>query len=431
MFLKIILKVASLILLASVFANGQETITLKQASFECTPKRGTNISPVKGWFDCGRKNFPSETPPDIHPAGLWENTLPASEGNSYLGLVVRDNESWESVSQVLSMPMKSGNCYEISLEIAQSSNYWSGSKADMEDFVEKHGKLALYNAKLKKHNYVAPTVLRIWGGNSYCDAAELLAESSPVSASDWNTYHFKFHPKHDCKFLIFEAFYKTPVLIPYNGHILLDNISEITSIDCDKPIVAITEFTREEKEILVINDPVPLKHKNRKKKKTKKKTQTTPKPNKIIKKDKPAVLTYDDPTKKEPPHHGSFSHIDKNKIKKGQIIELEKVYFKSDTTSINPSSFEILDELYEFLQENQNLKIEVGGHTNSTPSNNYCDQLSTARAKTVADYLKQKGIANDRITYKGYGKRKPIASNRTKKGRKKNQRVEIKVIAIR
>jgi len=56
--------------------------------------------------------------------------------------------------------------------------------------------------------------------------------------------------------------------------------------------------------------------------------------------------------------------------------------------------------------------------------------LSTDRAKIVAEYLVDKGIPAERLTYKGYGKRKSIASNLTKEGRKKNQRVEIKILTI-
>jgi len=61
----------------------------------------------------------------------------------------------------------------------------------------------------------------------------------------------------------------------------------------------------------------------------------------------------------------------------------------------------------------------------------YCDLLSTARAKSVADYLVAKGIPATQVTYKGYGKRAPLVSNDTARGRKRNQRVEIKVLSTR
>jgi outer membrane protein OmpA-like peptidoglycan-associated protein len=74
--------------------------------------------------------------------------------------------------------------------------------------------------------------------------------------------------------------------------------------------------------------------------------------------------------------------------------------------------------------------IEIGGHTNNIPPDEYCDRLSTARAKAVANFLYQKGIEQSRISYKGYGKRNPIASNRSAAGRRKNQRVEIKILRV-
>ncbi|MBK8922192.1 MAG: OmpA family protein [Saprospirales bacterium] len=75
--------------------------------------------------------------------------------------------------------------------------------------------------------------------------------------------------------------------------------------------------------------------------------------------------------------------------------------------------------------------IEIGGHTNSTPPDEFCDRLSTARAKSAADYLIAKGVDPKRVVYKGYGKRNPVASNTTADGRRMNQRVEIKILALK
>lgn len=81
------------------------------------------------------------------------------------------------------------------------------------------------------------------------------------------------------------------------------------------------------------------------------------------------------------------------------------------------------------MQRNEAVKIEIGGHTNGVPSVEYCQKLSSARAREVANYIINKGIDKNRVTYKGYGKSKPIASDRTPEGRKKNQRVEIKILS--
>ena len=111
-------------------------------------------------------------------------------------------------------------------------------------------------------------------------------------------------------------------------------------------------------------------------------------------------------------------------------MRLDKLYFKADSSSIEPGSLPTMDELFEFLTENGSVAIEIGGHTNNIPTHEFCDQLSTARAKAVADYIIGKGIDPKRVLFKGYGKRKPKFTNKTKDGRRKNQRVEIKVLSI-
>ena len=123
--------------------------------------------------------------------------------------------------------------------------------------------------------------------------------------------------------------------------------------------------------------------------------------------------------------------LDASNFRAGETINLKKIFFQPDSTNMDPSSIPTVDELFEFLQENPNIVIEVGGHTNGIPSHAYCDQLSTERSKSVAQYLVDKGISASQLRYKGYGKRNPIATNSTPEGRAKNQRVEIKVLEVK
>jgi outer membrane protein OmpA-like peptidoglycan-associated protein len=104
--------------------------------------------------------------------------------------------------------------------------------------------------------------------------------------------------------------------------------------------------------------------------------------------------------------------------------------FDGDSSTIKTEFYPVLDEVYDFMLENGKIVIEVGGHTNNVPPDEYCDRLSTARAKAVADYLAAKGIDPKRVLFKGYGKRKPVASNTTPEGRVLNQRVEIKILSL-
>jgi len=117
-------------------------------------------------------------------------------------------------------------------------------------------------------------------------------------------------------------------------------------------------------------------------------------------------------------------------ISAGQTVRIEQLRFDGDSSNIKTEFYPVLDEVYDFMLENGKIVIEVGGHTNNVPPDEYCDRLSTARAKAVADYLASKGIDPKRVLYKGYGKRKPVASNTTPEGRVLNQRVEIKILSL-
>jgi len=71
--------------------------------------------------------------------------------------------------------------------------------------------------------------------------------------------------------------------------------------------------------------------------------------------------------------------------------------------------------------------FDIEGHTDSVGSDANNQKLSEARAKKVHDYLVAIGMDDDRVHFVGYGESRPIASNKTKAGRKENRRVEISV----
>lgn len=119
-----------------------------------------------------------------------------------------------------------------------------------------------------------------------------------------------------------------------------------------------------------------------------------------------------------------------NKVVVGQKLRINELNFASDSSSITQENFDILEEVYEFLAANPSVIVEIGGHTNTIPPHEYCDQLSTSRAKKVAEFLYERGIPKGRVSYKGYGKREPVTDSTTALGRQRNQRVEIKIINI-
>jgi len=77
-----------------------------------------------------------------------------------------------------------------------------------------------------------------------------------------------------------------------------------------------------------------------------------------------------------------------------------------------------------FLKENPQYVVEIQGHTDSTGPKAWNDTLSQMRADSVKDYLVANGVAEGRLTAKGYGSSEPIASNDTAEGRRQNRRVD-------
>ena len=113
MFYKGILISSVVFLVAFIPLTAQETIKLQNASFEDIPRKGFPGMPsIKSWHDCGLSKFPNESPPDIHPvlSRAWDVAKDAYDGNSYLGMVTRANDTYESLSQALSSPIQSGIC---------------------------------------------------------------------------------------------------------------------------------------------------------------------------------------------------------------------------------------------------------------------------------------------------------------------------------
>lgn len=104
------------------------------------------------------------------------------------------------------------------------------------------------------------------------------------------------------------------------------------------------------------------------------------------------------------------------------------IQFETNKWGLKPESYPILDEIVEGLIADPTMKIEIQGHSDSTGSYEYNVKLSQRRAESVMYYLIEKGIAAVRLTAQGFGPERPIAENHTWAGRKKNRRVELKLL---
>lgn len=120
--------------------------------------------------------------------------------------------------------------------------------------------------------------------------------------------------------------------------------------------------------------------------------------------------------------------IEMQPIRKSAFLTLNNIFFETNQHAILEKSTSELDELVLFLINNPTLIIEISGHTDNTGAETYNKQLSLKRANSVGDYLKSKGIAENRVKEIGYGSQKPVKSNDSEKNRRENRRIEVKIL---
>ena len=111
-------------------------------------------------------------------------------------------------------------------------------------------------------------------------------------------------------------------------------------------------------------------------------------------------------------------------------MPINNLFFKKGSYTLSRESNAELNRLTKLLKNYPGLKIEIGGHTDNTGSEKANMDLSKNRARAVMDYLIEKGMPRQSIKAVGYGQSKPIASNNTAEGKKKNRRVELTIVEI-
>lgn len=215
----ILLLILSL-LLSLNFATAQSDELLDNPSFEGEPAQGINnlrtnhlSELLKEWVDCGHIAFEASTPYDIHSSNTeyWNVKKQAYEGNTYLGLVTREDDTYEYISQKLKTPLEKGASYEFSIYLAQANSYMSATKASR-------------GSELPFDNN---TILQVYGSvHDPCDG-KFIGESTVMDNSEWTKFTLNFVAAENLEYLILACRSKSET--PQNGHLLLDLASLIRS----------------------------------------------------------------------------------------------------------------------------------------------------------------------------------------------------------
>lgn len=112
----------------------------------------------------------------------------------------------------------------------------------------------------------------------------------------------------------------------------------------------------------------------------------------------------------------------------GESITLKNVFFQTGKYTLLEVSIVELDKVVEMMQRHPTMRIELGGHTDNVGRAETNQTLSEQRAKAVYDYLVKKGVAAERLSYKGYGQSQPVADNDTPEGRRQNRRTVFTIL---
>lgn len=204
---------------------------LTNPSFEDTPNQGRNIEyyanscsnpdlddlSIDGWYDCGTELFPGASAPDIHSreSNFWGCSFPPSNGETYLGLVTRSSETWESVSQELSTDLEQGICYDFSIDVRLDKNYSS-------PIIEDETQITSFST---------PIILRVYLGDKLCSYENLFFQTQPISNEYWSTVSLNFECDANYDHITMEVYYDQ-TKSPYNGSMMLDRAKLEKSQDC-------------------------------------------------------------------------------------------------------------------------------------------------------------------------------------------------------
>lgn len=181
------------ICLTAAMMTAQSTVI--NPSFEDIPSDATV---PQGWSACAWL-----TTPDILP-GYWGVYMEPYEGETYVGIITRDNGTYESFGQRLSAPLVANECYEFSIKLSHSKIY---------------------------AGYGNPISLKISIADELCGESQVIYISPRIQHEGWQEYKIEFMPENNAQYIMLTAYYKDGSF-SYKGNIMMDNMSSI--VKCNR-----------------------------------------------------------------------------------------------------------------------------------------------------------------------------------------------------
>lgn len=187
---------------------------INNPSFEDYPHPGTLESKgVKYWTDCGRLNFPDHTPCDLHGIGsnFFNCTVDPAHGKTYVGLVTRADDSYESISQKLQQGIIEDSTYTLEFKATSSPTYISASRSSSTALI----------------NYNKAVFIEIWISNGICNEEVKIFEAQLKKSTEWTNYQVLFTAPISAKYITFKA---NSAYSSTQGNALVDDIKNFQKI---------------------------------------------------------------------------------------------------------------------------------------------------------------------------------------------------------
>jgi hypothetical protein len=189
--------------------NGRYYTELENSSFEQDIPRYSRV-PIN-WVNCGDVH---SSLVDIHGyrEKYFQVSQKANHGKNFVGMITRNDGTFEAIGQYLNNSLDAGYTYSFSLFVCRSQQYMSMSRLTR-----------------KVENFNKPAVLQIYGGKD-CNNSNLLISTTTIEHTNWAEYVFVFDVEEEVEFILIEAYYDNLAAFSYDGNLLIDNISPIYKI---------------------------------------------------------------------------------------------------------------------------------------------------------------------------------------------------------